>query len=192
MSKPAKCKVCATLFTKSRPLQTVCSPVCALKLARNVTEKAVAKAQAEDRKATRAKLDAMRTKPQLVKAAQKAFNDFIRARDAIQHCISCGKPPTDVANTVDAGHYRSVGSAPHLRFVEENCHAQCKHCNQHLAGNHVSYRQGLIARIGLQAVERIEADNTARKYTKEGLIEIARHYNAQTRILKANSKKSGG
>ena len=183
-SKPAKCRVCACAFTKTRPLQTVCSPTCALTLARNVTEKALAKAQAADRKATREKLDAMRTKPQLVKLAQTAFNSFVRARDADKPCISCGKPPSTQANSTDCGHYRSVGSAPHMRFVEDNAAGQCKHCNQHLAGNHVAYRQGLIQRIGQRAVERIEADQTVRKYTKEGLIELARHYNAETRKLK--------
>ena len=88
-----------------------------------------------------------------------------------------------MTNTTDAGHYRSVGSAPHTRFVEDNCHGQCKHCNQHLAGNHVAYRQGLVQRIGLRAVELIEADNTLRKYTREGLIELARHYRAEARKL---------
>jgi 1-aminocyclopropane-1-carboxylate deaminase/D-cysteine desulfhydrase-like pyridoxal-dependent ACC family enzyme len=71
-----------------------------------------------------------------------------------------------------------------MRFVEDNAHGQCKHCNSHLAGNHVAYRAGLIARIGLHAVERIESDQTVRKYSKEGLIELARHYNAEARRLK--------
>ena len=189
-SKPAKCRVCACAFTKTRPLQTVCSPACALTLARNVTEKALAKAQATDRKATREKLDAMRTKPQLVKLAQTAFNSFVRARDADKPCISCGRPLAgpQIGGAFDCGHYRSVGSAHHMRFVEDNAHGQCKHCNSHLAGNHVAYRAGLIARIGLHAVERIESDQTVRKYTKEGLIELARHYNAETRRLKKQNE----
>jgi hypothetical protein len=76
-----------------------------------------------------------------------------------------------------------------MRFVEDNAHGQCKHCNSHLAGNHVAYRQGLIQRIGLHAVERIEADNTTRKYSKEGLIELARHYNAEARRLKRDASR---
>jgi hypothetical protein len=179
-----KCKHCKTPFTPTRPLQNWCSVECAVKLAEQALTKKKAKDQAKDRKETKEKLDAMRTKPQLVKAAQIAFNGFIRARDRAQPCISCGKPPSQQANSTDAGHYRSVGSAPHMRFLEENCHGQCKHCNQHLSGNHVAYRAGLIERIGLAAVERIEADQTVRKYTKEGLIELARHYNAETRKLK--------
>jgi hypothetical protein len=179
-----KCKVCKSPFTPVRPLQSVCCPACALTLARNVTEKNLAKAMAQDRKETREKLDAMRTKPQLVKLAQTAFNAFIRARDAGKPCICCGKPLGTEPNTFDAGHYRSVGSAPHMRFVEDNVHGQTKYCNNHLGGNHVEYRKGLIERIGLARVEQIEADNTTRKYTKEGLTELARYYNAEARRLK--------
>jgi hypothetical protein len=65
-----------------------------------------------------------------------------------------------------------------MRFVEENCHGQCKHCNNYLAGNHVEYRKRLVERIGLQAVESIESDNTVRKYAHEGLIELAKYYRA--------------
>ena len=178
MTKPAKCKVCQCAYTKTRQLQTVCSPPCALVLARKATEKAQAKAAAADRKETKRKLDDMQTKPQLTKKAQTAFNAFIRARDAGKPCISCATPLSNEPNTYGAGHYRSVGSAPHMRFVEENCHGQCKHCNNYLAGNHVEYRKRLVERIGLQAVESIEADNTTRKYSREGLIELAKHYRA--------------
>jgi hypothetical protein len=183
----SKCKCCKTPFKPTRPLQNWCSVDCAVKLGEQALAKkkakAKAKAQAEDRKATREKLDAMRTKPQLVKLAQQAFNGFIRARDAGKPCICCGKPLGAEPNSFDAGHYRSVGSAPHMRFVEDNVHGQAKHCNNYLGGNHVAYRQGLIARIGLARVEQIEADNTTRKYTKEGLVELAKHYRAETRKL---------
>jgi len=179
-----KCKSCKAEFTPVRPLQKVCSPMCALEVSRQATEKKKAKEAQEDRKKTREKLDAMRTKPQLVKVSQTAFNLFVRQRDHDKPCISCGKPSDDSANGWDASHYRSVGSSPHLRFVEDNCHKSCKHCNQFLAGNIVEYRKGLIERIGLARVEQIESDQTVRKYTREGLQEIARHYNAEARRLK--------
>ena len=183
-----KCKSCKTEFNPVRPLQRVCSALCALELSKTIQKKIIAKEAQEDRKKTREKLDAMRTKPQLVKVAQTAFNAFVRARDADKPCISCGKPPSTETNQTDAGHFRSVGSAPHMRFVEDNCHGQCKHCNQYLAGNVLAYRKGLIERIGLERVEQIESDQTVRKYTKEGLQEIAKHYNAETRRLKKDAK----
>lgn len=176
-----KCKLCKEYFKPVRPLQVACSVVCAIKLAKQQVVKEHAKAAAQDRKQTKAKLDAMKGKPQLVREAQTAFNAFVRARDAGKPCISCGTPDTGNANTRDCGHYRSVGSAPHMRFVEDNAHGQCKHCNRHLAGNHVAYRLGLIERIGQRAVDLIEADQTIRKYTHDGLREIARHYRAEAK-----------
>ena len=178
-----KCKVCSEPFDPIRPLQKVCSPACALTLARRQAEKTKAKALSQDRKATREKLQAMQTRPQLLKKAQTAFNACIRARDVGKPCISCGTKLSDEPNTYDAGHYRSVGSAPHLRFIEHNVHGQCKHCNNYLAGNHVAYRMGLIERIGLTEVEKLEADNEPRKYTRDDLIEIAKTYRDKARKL---------
>lgn len=182
--KTAKCKVCDGTYQRLRPMQKVCSPVCAMNHSRELTAKKAEREAKAERKADKAKLDAMRTKPQLTKLAQQAFNAFIRARDAGTPCISCGTTLSNEPNTYDAGHYRSVGSAPHMRFVEDNCHGQCKHCNNFLAGNHVEYRKGLVARIGLRSVELIEADTILRKYSHEGLIEIARHYRAEARRIR--------
>jgi hypothetical protein len=68
-----------------------------------------------------------------------------------------------------------------MRFVEDNAHGQCKHCNRHLSGNHVAYRLGLVERIGQRAVDSIEADSTTRKYTHEGLVQIAKHYRQEAK-----------
>ena len=174
--KTKKCKVCKDTFQPARPLQTCCSPACAMQLVKAVKVK-------KDKQETKLKLDALQTKPQLVKKAQAAFNAYIRARDTGKPCISCDKPLGDAPNTYDAGHYRSVGSAPHMRFVEDNVHGQCKHCNNWLGGNVVDYRKRLLERIGEHELNLLESDSTLRKYTKEGLIEIARHYNAEARRL---------
>jgi hypothetical protein len=48
----------------------------------------------------------------------------------------------------------------------------------------VAYRQGLLERIGLERVEQIEADQTLRKYSKQELIDMAKHYNAEAKRLK--------
>ena len=184
MTRMAVCKVCDGTYQRLRPMQKVCSPVCALAHSRELVAKKAEREAKAERKARKEKLDALRTKPQLTKLAQTAFNAYIRQRDAGKYCISCGIRLGNEPNSYDAGHYRSVGSAPHMRFVEDNCHGQCKHCNNYLAGNHVEYRKGLVARIGLQAVEQIEADQTLRKYTKEQLLEIAQHYRAEARRIR--------
>lgn len=183
--KDKKCKNCGEVFEPQRSMQQACSVPCAIELANKAKVKSITLKAAKERKALKEKLDAMRTKPQLVKLAQTAFNAFIRARDAGKPCISCGTQLSSdvVGGAFDCGHYRSVGSAAHMRFVEDNAHGQCKHCNRHLAGNHVEYRKGLVNRIGAKRVEQIESDSTLRKYTHEGLVEIARHYRAETRKI---------
>lgn len=187
--KPKVCKVCQTKFTPMRHLLTarVCSPICGMTFAKSARVKAEKVRLVKERKETKEKLYAIRTKPQLVALAQKAFNSFVRARDAGKTCISCPTqlPDTGVGGAFDCGHYRSVGSAVHMRFVEDNAHGQCKRCNRHLAGNHVAYRAGLVSRIGQPRLEQIENDQTLRKYSKEGLIEIARHYREEERKLRA-------
>ena len=185
--KPKTCKVCHCEFKPFLSTAKVCSQACALTLGPALRAKAVKAEAVKEKRADRVKLDAMRTKPQLVALAQQAFNGFIRARDAGKVCISCGEPlqSARTGGAFDCGHYRSVGSAVHMRFVEDNAHGQCKHCNRHLAGNHVAYRMKLIERIGARSVDLIEGDQVLRKYTKEGLLEIGRHYRAETRKMQA-------
>ena len=118
-----------------------------------------------------------------------AFNAYIRARDADKPCICCGQPlgTGEVGGAYDCGHYRSTGSAAHLRFDERNAHAQRKVCNRWGAGRAVDYRIGLVARIGLEAVEALESDNTPHKWTREGLIEVRDTYRAKLKdIQKGN------
>ena len=64
-------------------------------------------------------------------------------------------------------------------------HRQLVQCNRHGAGRAVDYRIGLIARIGLEAVEALEADNTARKWTIEDLRGIRDLYREKLKALKA-------
>ena len=177
--KPKPCAHCEALFTPVRPLQRVCSPICA---ARSVKAKnSQERAQFKERKAKLKRI------PDLVKEAQTAFNKWIRARDEKEPCISCGAPPPDLSQLHagrDAGHYRSTGAAAHLRFHEDNCHAQCVKCNQWKAGNAVDYRLGLVARLGLERVEAIEANNVPHKWERDELIAIRALYTAKTKELK--------
>ena len=190
--KPVKCKApgCSNRFVRRSMTHRACGPECAAALARIVNERAAARAALEDRKQTRAQLEALKTIPQLKKEAQQAFNAFIRARDrAAGHpCISSGKPldwgtAGITGSKVDAGHYRSTGSADHLRFNEDNCHAQSVSENRDKAGNAVAYRIGLIKRIGIARVEALECNNEVVKWTREMLREIRDAYRLKARAL---------
>lgn len=158
----------------------------AAKAERAAAKQARAAAKVE-RAETRRRKEAIKTIPELIKEAQHAFNAYIRERDKEQPCICCGKPlgEGDVGGAFDAGHYRSIGSASHLRFNEHNCHAQRKQCNRYGAGRAVDYRIGLIGRIGLEAVEALEAQNVPNKWTREELIAIRDTYKQKLKEMKA-------
>lgn len=130
---------------------------------------------------------ALRNKSWYVKEAQKWFNKFIRLRDAGGRCISCQNPLRDHhginGHLFDAGHYRSVGACPELRFNEDNVHAQCVKCNRELSGNAVDYRIGLIKKIGLARVESLEENHPQKKYNIEDLKQIIATYKAKCKEL---------
>tara|TARA_R110000868_G_scaffold160430_2_gene390054 strand:- start:16524 stop:17183 length:660 start_codon:yes stop_codon:yes gene_type:complete len=188
-AKVKKCAVreCRQPFIPRSMTHKACGPDCAQALGKAEAEKKAKRAALEDRKQTRAELEALKTIPQLKKEAQREFNRFIRARDrrAGFSCICCDRPFEweRIGGAVDAGHYRSTGSADHLRFDEDNCHAQRSDCNRFGAGRAVDYRIGLIRRIGSARVEALEARNETAKWTREGLRQIRDTYRARARGL---------
>jgi hypothetical protein len=168
-----RCKVCREQFTKQRMGQVVCGLKCAAARGAQVREQ-LAKANYKVRK------EAIKTRSDWLKEAQQAFNSFVRARDAQLPCISCGRFHQ---GAYDAGHYRSVGSMPALRFNEDNCHKQCVPCNQHKAGNVVEYRIRLVERIGADRVAFLEGPHEAAKYTIDDAKAIKAHYKAKLKRL---------
>lgn len=186
--RPKKCRneACSEKFVPQRIGQAVCSPACALADVGKNRDKARKSLDQVERADIKARKEKLKRRGDHLRETQQAFNEYIRARDqAAGHlCISSGMPLDWSGNAVDAGHYRSVGSAPHLRFNEWNCHAQRKMDNRFLSGNVADYRIGLIARIGLEAVEALESDQSVRKYTIDDLQAIKAHYRAKTRELK--------
>ena len=157
-------------------------------LARRNREKAEKRAATIERQKTRAALEALKTVPQLMAEADRAFCAWVRARDAGLPCICCGETAKSSSLTGgewDAGHYRSRGAASHLRYDPRNCHAQRKQCNRR-AFDTASYRANLIERIGLKAVEDLESDNRTHKWTRDELREIRDTYRKKLReLLKA-------
>lgn len=180
--KPKKCRVCRDPFVPARMGQKVCGPTCGLTLARADREKQAAKQALQERQKIRREIAEAKERqkkiPDLIADAQKEFNAYIRLRDDGKPCISCGAPQgaTVLGGSFDAGHYRSTGAASHLRFHEDNCHAQCKRCNRRLGGNVVAYRAGLLVRIGLERLEAVENDSAVHKWTRDELIQKRKTY----------------
>jgi hypothetical protein len=167
-----KCKVCNIKFVKTRAIQPVCGKYdCMVAYANKVAEKARNKRIQAEKKVLKEKT---KTLSDYLKETQTVFNQYIRLRDKDLPCISCGTIKRNIQ--YHAGHYRSVGAAPHLRFNEINVHKQCSACNNHKSGNSIEYRIRLIKRIGIEEVEKLESDNQLRKYNVPELIQLKQLY----------------
>ena len=176
--KLKKCKICKVKFTPNKPLQQVCGFECALELAKNKRVKTVKKEIKEAKQKLKSRSD-------WLKETQVVFNKYIRLRDQNDGCISCGSKS---ASAYHAGHYRSIGSAGHLRFNEHNCHRQCAACNTHLSGNLIRYRLGLIRKIGIHAVEALESDNGTIKIGIEEIKVLKKHFSDKIKALNLDGR----
>lgn len=154
-------------------MQTVCSPLCGLNLAKQKREKA-------ERKEIRAKKEKLKSRSDWLKDAQTAVNAYIRARDKDEPCISCGR---DHQGQYHAGHYRSVGSCPELRFDERNIFKQCQPCNTHLHGNLIEYRRSLLEKFGASYLDWLEGPHEAKKYTTDDLKQIIQAHRQKLKEL---------
>lgn len=171
LPKPKTCPICSTEYLPRSSLQKVCHNYkCAIAFNKKRDEEIALR---EKRKQERLQRDELRQRREMLKTksewnreAQAAVNRFVFWRDFGKPCIACGRPLNYGVRggAVDASHYRSRGAAPHLRFNVFNNHAGCVHCNRDLSGNLIPYRINLIEKIGAFRVERIEHDNTPRKF----------------------------
>jgi hypothetical protein len=123
----------------------------------------------------------IKTRAQHMKEAQAAFNAWIRERDIGLPCVSCGRHHNGQWH---AGHYRTVGGNPELRFEPLNVWRQCAPCNNHKSGDIVNYRLELVRRIGAEKVAWLEGPHEPRKHTVEEIKTIKAEYRAKTRELK--------
>jgi len=164
-------------------LQVVCNYKCAANYAQSKREalelREHRKAEKVARKEHRGRKEALKSKSQWLAEAQTAFNAFIRARDEGEVCISCQKPP----KKKNAGHYKSRGAHPELRFNELNCSLQCEYCNSFLSGNQINYRINLINKIGIDNVLWLEGKHEAQHYSVDDAKEIKQYYKEQIKYL---------
>ena len=175
-NKKKKCKSCGKLFTQFNSLAVVCSVDCSIQYAKdnNVQERT-------RRALYKIAKERVKTRSEYLRDAQTAFNAFIRERDKNELCISCGRYHD---GQYHAGHYRSVGACPELRFCELNVHKQCSACNNHKSGNIVEYRINLVKKIGVEQVEWLEGSHEPKKYTIEQIKKIRAEYQLKLKELK--------
>lgn len=171
--KDKSCKHCGSKFTPYNTLQFLCGPKCALAY--------------NSKKEIDKRVKVMRKEsvsiPELKKIARFYFQQWVRLRDKDEPCISCKK----VDAKWDAGHYEKAEIFTGLIFEPINCNKQCSYCNQHLSGNLIEYRKGMIDKYGEAAVESLESRaNASREYkfTRQELIDIANEYKLKIKELK--------
>lgn len=172
-SKP--CGVCKRKFYPFRSTEKVCSVTCAIAYAQDKLRK---KHKQETAKMKREFLSKDRSHQ--LKLAQQEFNAYIRERDKGLPCISCG----GTGNKMTAGHYRSVGAWPALRFSEDNCFGQCWYnCNSQKSGNIVEMRKGMVNRIGEERVQWIEGPHAEQHLTLEDIKDIRQYFKEKRHLL---------
>lgn len=187
-----RCKICREWFIPKQSFQNWCSPEHGFELSEQRKnkdrEKALAKLKKENQKKEREAKDKLKARKLAVKPlsyftkqAQTAFNAFIRERDRDEPCISCGRFHE---GQYHAGHYRTTGANPELRFDEDNVHKQCAPCNNHLSGNIENYTPRLIEKIGQERFDRLMGSHELPKWKREDYERIRDHYRAKLKELK--------
>lgn len=199
-----RCPECRVMYAPARESQAVCGEIaCAIAHAQSEKGQETARkslAQVE-RREIKVRKEALKSRSDHIKDAEKAVRDYRRIYELSigSGCISCGESQESilaaqgwkVGGAFDAGHFMGKGARPELRLEPSNIWLQCKACNSgsymHARKGYTvsqGFRTGLIARIGLEAVEALEADHEPRKHTVEELKAIIAEYRAKTRELK--------
>jgi hypothetical protein len=181
--KAKKCKVCPNTFTPQRPLQMVCGTPCAIVYGNKLKARKEADTAKKERQALRERKEAIKGRKEWEKDAARWFNKWVRLRDAHLPCISCGRTELTYLESWDCGHFRTVGSAKHMQFIEDNAHKQCSTDNrgsekyiQKRERISKAYEESLRLRIGNERVDAVKNDNTPRHYTIEDFKAIKAKY----------------
>jgi hypothetical protein len=168
-----------------------CSIACLDGHTRVKNSDADAKKKAREFKEMKDRVESQGAKSKLMTRAQAAFNAYIRARDANQPCISCDSTRGDgdllTGSRFDAGHYRSRGATPELRFNEDNCFKQCVKCNRNMSGNVANMRIGIMKRIGEERLARVEGNHSPARYTADDLRSIEKEYKQKLKQLEVTT-----
>lgn len=185
------CRFCGALYEKRSAWHVACSKDCSIAAVEAKKAKKKAALERDDRRETRAKLEAIKPRAKWLAEAQAVVNRYCRLRDLARGygCITCGATPSQkFGGTFDAGHLRSVGSAPHLRFLTSQIHLQCVTCNRHQGGRQLDFRQALVARRGEAWMQELEARQEVAKFSVDYLKRLKAVFNKKAKRLERKLK----
>lgn len=172
---------CGSQFVPAQLGQKVCGWTCGLAIAPANQDRARKAIDQRERRDIKVRKEKLKSRAEHLKDTQRAFNAWIRERDIGLPCVSCGRHHN---GQWQAGHFKSVGGHPELRFEPLNVWRQCAPCNTHKSGDLLNYRVELIKRIGVEKVEWLEGPHEPKRYTIEELKAMTASYRAMTRELK--------
>ena len=122
------------------------------------------------------KIKTVQSIAELKKEAIRAFNAWIRARDAVRLggiCYTCNKPGDQ------AGHY--IHSHNSVRFNETLVNLQCFNCNHYGSGNLGVYGERLIKEHGLEKIQKLRRQaQEIKRFNRQELEEIINKYKSLT------------
>lgn len=181
---------CGKSFTPTfSTLQKVCSPRCAVAIARKQSREAKVRILIErikERERTKALKDKAATPSELSEKLQEVVNAIAREIDKGAPCISCGL----TTGKPQGGHYHSVAANSSLRYNLHNIHLQDFQCNHILSSNRGGYEAGIIERYGARYLKFIKVEIVREykliKLSKAEIIEATKKAREFLRWLRAD------
>jgi len=129
--------------------------------------------------------------------AAREFQKMIRYEsvddDGLVRCVTCPNSAhwRNQGSAMHAGHYVS-GRAVSVLFEPSNCHPQCYTCNVHRSGNQEVYSEFMIARYGVDEIQRLrKLRNTSVKIPAEELNEMRLNFRRRWQEAKRKLEEKG-
>lgn len=183
----AECSICRKPFIRQKPLQSVCSFDCAVRISRQ-SKKARQEAEKGLRAQFRKRKEAAKPRRKWLDEAQKEINKYVRLRDAHLPCVSCGMPAS-WGGQWHASHFRSVAAASAVRYNLWNIHKSCSVCNNWKSGNLSEYEPRLRERIGNAKVDWLRQQNKVISYDINYLKRLKSVFQKRSRRLEARDEQ---
>jgi len=151
-----KCKGCGERFPKDEMIKVQlswyhsfeCASASALAKIQRKAATNTKKKEKADRAKQRNDKEKVKTMAEWFDQLQTLVNQYVvHVKDYGEPCCTCQKTTQNIK--YDAGHMRSRGSTPELRFELTNIHKQCSvNCNQHGSGMRKEYELFIIDKYG--------------------------------------------
>lgn len=162
------CSICQAEFEPKRMGQMECSLKCA--------KSAIKPNKAKQKALCKPKKPKLST---LIDKADRAMSVYIRLKSSDEHgyapCISCGR--IFRWEEMDNGHFISRRHFS-TRYVEENCHAECRYCNRFNGDHLIGYTTAMIDLYGKEGVKELQEQSkrTLTPSEKRKIVEEALEY----------------